>query len=545
MVAIRQESKSVAGASDHPQTLFDLASTRSAAATTCLVEDDRPLSWTDFATRSRAMAAGLAGLGVAKGDRVAIWLPNRSAWLVSLFACAQLGAIAVSINTRFRSAEVGDLLYRSGGKVLIYWPTYKDIDFAGILASCTADATKKLETLVLYEDEERPQPSSVAGKPAVAFARLLTSSPLSHNQGAPDDPCVIFTTSGTTKAPKLVLHSQRNALAHGFNVARQYGMSSASRFLLVPPFCGVYGFTSAMTALVAGSPLILTPTWNPALYVQLLQTHRATHLTASNEAVAQLLDACTDDRALSSIEFVGCANLNPAHADIVERGERRNLQVVNLYGSSEMQALLSLSDRKASADIRGRPGGIFASARASVRARDPETGKICPPGEAGELEFFAPESRFIGYMNDDEATSGATTEDGYFRSGDLGYVEPDGSFVYLARMGDTLRLGGFLVSPAEIEDLIQQHPAIESCQIVGVQFRGALRPIAFVIARAGVAVNEPDIIGYTADRLAKYKVPAKVFVVDEFPTTPSANGSKVQKTKLREMAETRLRGEQG
>jgi fatty-acyl-CoA synthase len=106
-----------------------------------------------------------------------------------------------------------------------------------------------------------------------------------------------------------------------------------------------------------------------------------------------------------------------------------------------------------------------------------------------------------------------------------------------------LRLGGFLVSPAEIEDLIQQHPTIEGCQIVGVQFRGAVRPIAFVVARAGTAVNEQDIIAYTAERLAKYKVPAKVFVVEEFPTTPSANGSKVQKTKLREIAETRLRGE--
>jgi fatty-acyl-CoA synthase len=541
MMATKLDNRSVADATDRAQTLFDLASARIASQASCMIEEDESLSWATFAQRSRAMATGLAGLGVGRGDRVAIWLPNRSAWLVSCFACAQLGAIAVSINTRFRSAEVGDLLFRSGAKILIYWPTYKDIDFAGILASCSNEAVGKLETLVLYEEEDRPQPPSVAGKPAVPFARLLNSPPMSVNHGTPDDPCVIFTTSGTTKAPKLVLHSQRNVLAHGFNVVQQYGMSPASRFLLVPPFCGVYGFCSAMIALVAGAPLILTPTWNPALYVQLLQTHRATHLTASNEAVAQLLDACPDDKVLSSIAFVVCANLNPAYADIVERGERRRVEVVNLYGSSEMQALLSLADRTASAEIRGRPGGIFASARARVRARDPETGKICPPGEAGELEFFAPESRFVGYLNDAEATSAAITEDGYFRSGDLGYVEPDGSFAYLARMGDTLRLGGFLVSPAEIEDLVQQHPTVESCQIVGVQFRGAVRPIAFVIARAGATVNEQDIISHTAERLAKYKVPAKVFVVDEFPTTPSANGSKVQRTKLRDDAEARLR----
>ena len=544
MVAIRKsdEGRALPSGANCPQTLFEFLADRAASTAPCVVEETETVSWAEMAKRSRAMAAGLADLGVEAGDRVAIWLPNRSAWLVSFFACAQLGAIAVSINTRFRSAEVSDLLFRSASKVLIYWPTYKDIDFAGILSSCGGESLAKLETLVLYVEDDAPQASLIAGKRTVSFASLLASAPLAEGRGAADDPCVIFTTSGTTKAPKLVLHSQRNVLRHAFNVARQYGMSQASCFILLPPFCGVYGFCSAMTALAAGARLVLTPTWNPGLYVELIGAHQATHLSASNEAVAQLLDACSDDRALSSIDFVVCANLNPAYADIVERGQARGVEVVNLYGSSELQALLTMADRTASAEIRGRPGGFAASPELKIRARDPESGAICPPGEAGELEFFAPESRFVAYLNDAEATSAAITEDGYFRSGDLGYVEPDGSFVYLARMGDTLRLGGFLVSPAEIEELIQLHPTIESCQIVGVQLKDALRPIAFVIARAGASVNEQGIIAYAAERLAKYKVPARVFVVDEFPTTPSANGSKVQKTRLRDMAEARLRG---
>jgi fatty-acyl-CoA synthase len=256
--------------------------------------------------------------------------------------------------------------------------------------------------------------------------------------------------------------------------------------------------------------------------------------------LAQLLDTRSAKTVFPSIKFIVSANINPAHNDISERAARVGVKVIGLYGSSEVQALFSHCSLDWSAEGRGRPGGFPASASAKVRTRDPETKQLCKVDEAGELEIFAPESRFLEYFNDPEATRSAFTEDGYFRTGDLGITRPDGSFDFLARMGDVLRLGGFLVSPAEIEELIQQHPTVASCQIVGVSVQNAIRPIAFVIPRNGAQLVEREIIGFVADRLAKYKVPVKVYAVDEFPTTPSANGSKVQKNKLREMAEHRL-----
>jgi fatty-acyl-CoA synthase len=527
------------------QTLSQWLDARAERTTPCLVDGGANISWAELARRSRRLATGLAELGVKEGDRVGLWLPNRTAWLATFLACARLGAIAVSINTRFRSAEVGALLRRCGAVVLVYWPGYKEIDFAGILGECDADQLQHLRTVVLYSEDDSPLPDTVIGKRAEPFARLLARPELMHDAATGDSPCIIFTTSGTTKAPKMVLHKQANVLAHARNVARQYGLDAGKRYLLLPPFCGVYGFCSAMAALMADSPLVLEAAWSPRQAGALIEQHRITHFAASNEAVAQLLDAQPGPDAYRSLELVVCANLNPAHADVAQRAAERGITLVGLYGSSEVQALFSHCDPAGAPAVRGRAGGIPASALAKVRTRDPETQQLCAPGMPGELEFLAPESGFVGYFNDAAATHAAFTDDGYFKSGDLGAMDGDGqSFTYLERMGDTLRLGGFLVSPAEIEAVVQEHPSVERCQVVGARTRDAVRAVAFVTARAGLAVPEQDVIAHVAARLAKYKVPVRVIAVDAFPTTASANGTKVQKTKLRDMAESLL-GQQG
>ena len=525
----------------HPQTLSQWLDSRADRETTCLVDAGAAVTWAELAQRSRGLATGFAELGVGAGDRVAVWLPNRTAWLATFFACARLGAIAVSINTRLRSAEVGDLLQRSGARVLVYWPGYKAIDFTGILGQCSSEELQHLRTVVPYsEDGGSPLPT-LAGKAAVPFEHLTARPGMRADAATGDSGCIIFTTSGTTRAPKLVLHNQSMVLRHAHNVARQYALGKDARFLLVPPFCGVYGFCSAMAALVADTLLVLEPAWSPGQAAELLEQHLITHLTASNDALAQLLEARPEADAFGSLRLVSFANLNPAHADIAQRAAARGITVAGVYGSSEMQALFSLCDVNAPLEVRSEAGGIPASPLAKVRTRDPDTEQLCAAGEPGELEFLAPESRFAQYFGDPDATKAAFTEDGYFKSGDLGVLGSDGiSFTYLARMGDTLRLGGFLVSPAEIEAVVQEHPSVESCQVVGARTSGSLRPVAFVIARAGALVAEELVLAHVAARLAKYKVPVRLIALDAFPTTPGANGTKVQKNRLREMAEALL-----
>jgi fatty-acyl-CoA synthase len=179
-------------------------------------------------------------------------------------------------------------------------------------------------------------------------------------------------------------------------------------------------------------------------------------------------------------------------------------------------------------------GGAPISPNARVRARDTATGAILPHGQSGELEFRMP-SQMVGYFQNEEATRAAFTTDGFVRSGDLGYTV-EGGFVFLARIGDVLRLSGFLVNPLEIEEALNACDGVSASQVVGVEGERGTYAVAFVIPRDGAHIDEAALIAYCAKRMAGFKVPKRVFAIDAFPVTYSANGTKVQKAKLREMA---------
>lgn len=524
-----------------PVTFPQLLDERAALDAPMLIERDRPVTFRTLAVESRRVACGLSRLGVRRGDRVALWLPNVPAWLAVFFACAQLGAIAVSVNTRFRSHEVADIIDRSGAKALVFWPGFKDIDFASILAECDPASLDRLESLIVYGEDDSGVSQAVAGKPAVSYRSLSSGAVLLENTAAEDLGCVIFTTSGTTRAPKFVLHSQRSVIGHAFRVARSFGIDAGSTVLLAPPLCGVFGFCNAMAALVAGRPLVMRPVWDADRAAHDIVRHGVTHANATDEAIAQLLAARTALRPFPDVRFFGYAAFNPALGDIVARADARGLKLVGLYGTSEVQALFARQDERASQAERVAPGGRPVSALARVRARDPESGRELPHGEPGELEFSAPESRMAGYYGDPQATAQALTEDGFYRSGDLGCTHADGRFTFLARMGDSLRLGGFLVSPLEIESLIQEQPGIAACQVIGVPREGGLRPVAFVILEPGAALDERALLARLSGKLARYKLPIRVFQIAAFPVTPGANATKIQKGKLRQMAESLLR----
>jgi fatty-acyl-CoA synthase len=523
------------------QTLQQFLAERASLAGPALVDRGRSVGFHELTEQSRRVAHGLQRLGVRPGDRVALWLPNVPAWLASFFACAQLGAIAVSVNTRFRSNEVADILARSGARVLVLWPDFKGIDFASILAQCDPAALERLESVVIYDEDGAPSPQAVVGKPAVSYDTLASGADLLESAATPSAGCAIFTTSGTTSAPKFVLHDQRTVIAHAVNVARAFCIDSSSTMLLAPPLCGVYGFCSAMAALAAGRPLVMRPAWDAELAAQDIVTHRVTHANGTDEAVAQLLAQSAAQRPFPGVRFIGYAAFTPAHADIVQRAQARGLRLVGLYGMSEVQALFSRQDESAPLEERAAPGGRPVSTSAKVRARDPETGRILAHGEPGELEFDAPESRMVGYFGDPDATARALSPDGYFRSGDLGCTHSDGRFTFQSRIGDALRLGGFLVSPSEIESVVQAFPGVSACQVVGVSRAEGLRPVAFVILETGAALNEAALLGHVRARLAPYKVPLRAFALERFPVTPGANATKIQKGKLRELAESLLR----
>jgi len=172
-----------------------------------------------------------------------------------------------------------------------------------------------------------------------------------------------------------------------------------------------------------------------------------------------------------------------------------------------------------------------------MSAADPPSRSSSP----GELELKVP-SIMVGYFNDAAATRAAFTADGYFRTGDLGYSTADNAFVFLTRLGDAFRLGGYMVSPAEIEDVLQSHASVAGAQVVGVDTPAGTKAFAFVIPKPGAAFDEKALVDHCAARIAKFKVPVRVQPIDAFPVTPGANATKIQKAKLRELAQAALAG---
>jgi len=507
---------------------------------TALVDRDHPVSYAALADEAARVASGLASLGVGAGDRVALWLPNLPAWLAAFFACGRLGAIAVSVNTRFRSHEVADIVGRAGCKAIVCWPGFRNIDFAGILAGCDPAALRALTHIVAYGEEGATLPDRIHDRPVVGYRALVAAAPMAADAGGrPESGCVIFTTSGTTKAPKFVLHDQRTVVRHAADVARGFGYEEPDTVVMITaPLCGVFGFTNAMGALAAARPLVMLPTFDAAESAQAVRRHRVTHTHASDEMIGRMLDAVPDSPAFPSVRFFGYAAFVPGD-DLPQRAEARGLRLVGLYGMSECHALMARQSESAPLPVRALAGGKPVAAEARVRARDPETDAIRPHGVAGELEIRAP-SCMVGYYGDEAATRAAFTDDGFLRTGDLGYSTDDGGFVFLARLGDALRLSGFLVSPAEIEDVLQAHAAVAGAQVVGVTTPGGTKAFAFVIPAAGAAFDERALIAHCAARLAKFKVPVRVRPIDAFPVTPGANATKIQKAKLRELAQRSL-----
>ncbi len=525
-----------------PRTFGQLLEARRNLATPALLERDRPVSYRQLHEESLRVAAGLAGLGVGPGDRVALWLPNVPAWLATFFACSALGAIAVAVNTRFRSHEFADIVGRSGCKVLVFWPGFKRADFAGVLDACDPGGLAGLAHIVAYTEDAEAVPASMAGKPVVTYTALASSVPAALPGSRPDAGCAIFTTSGTTRAPKFVLHDQRTLIGHAFDVARGFGLDARSVTFLAPPLCGVFGACNAFASIAAGRPVVMLPSWDAADALAQMDRHGVTHFNATDDAISQLLAITPRTPVLPGVRFVGYAAFNPAMDDIVARADARGLKLTGLYGISEIQALFARQDESASVTERALAGGKPVNESARVRARDPETGKVQPHGQSGELEFLAPGSRMVEYFGNPEATAAAVSADGWYRSGDLGYTQPDGRFVFLTRIGDALRLGGFLVSPLEIEGVVQEIEGVDGCQVVGVVDGNALKAVGFVTLEPGARFDEAAAVAHVASKLARYKVPARIFAIDAFPVTEGTNATKIQKHRLRELAAERLKG---
>ena len=481
---------------------------------------DGPVRTTRAQLRAAAQSAAghLHQQGLRRGDTLALWLPNGAAWLQWLFACAELGVLVVPISTRYKTAEVQHLLQVSRARLLVVPRSFLDQDYAALAAELqgTVDTLKQV---LVVDDPAR----------VVAFPHPSGEPPA---LGHLDDLLCCFSTSGTTGFPKLAAHGHHSIARHAWHVAQAFDIHLGDAMLCALPLYGVFGFMTVLSTLAGAGACVMQAVFDAAEAARLVTHHRITHAIGSDSMFMPMLEQPDTDwrtlRHLVLADFVGLAGT------VAQRGQGLGIACSGTYGSSELYALMSLHNWQAPVAERSLAGGVPLDPDIHVRVVDPEHGQELPDGEPGELQVRGP-NQLVCYLNNPEATAKAFTADGWFRTGDLALRQGAG-FTYLARMGDSLRLRGYLVNPSEIENELMRHPAVSGAQVVGVKLPGQGDvAVAYVTLHADDP-GEAALQAHCKTQLANYKTPHRVVVVNEFPVVNGPNGGKIQKRVLREWA---------
>lgn len=479
--------------------------------------------------------------GVARGDVIAIYAVSRIEWLALFFAAAQLGAVVLPINTRYRSEEITYLLKKSKVRFLIAQTAFKKINFVDVLKTINVKDIPSLDEIVFIDDNRAGMVPAVPG---------IQTSWLDFNEAEtvefsvetnPDDLLSLFATSGTTSGPKLVMQSQKSLVNHAYHCAKAYKLNGIDSVLLAQlPLCGVFGLCGVLAAMAARCPIVLMDNFEAKQAAQWINQYKVTHTFGSDEMVRRLYELATDAKPYPSLKFFGFGAFTTSFDAIALEICDKGIPLHGLYGSSEVLAIFSAQSSGLPVEERIKGGGVpAAGSLAQFRIRDVESGVLLGTNQIGEIEIIAP-SMFMGYFNDQAATDKVLLNDGYFRTGDVGFLRADGSLVYASRKGDAIRLSGFLVNPIEIEDTLKQFKGVLDTQVVAVDIAGAAKVVAFVIADQSIGCNEQDLIDQAKAVMAAFKVPANVFFVNEYPVTQGSNGMKIQKGKLRDMALKKL-----
>ena len=489
----------------------------------------RRLSYGELHERAGEVARALIADGIAPGDRVAVWCPNTTAWVLAALGSLTAGATLVPVSTRFTGAEALDVISRSGCRAL-----FVDDGFLGVdrLAALRAAS------------EEPEQFGSLAGLAVVVRVggadwksfverKLASLRPYAAARAAavsPEDVSDILFTSGTTGRSKGAMSSHRSALSVARAWAEHAGLTEGDRYLVVNPFFHSFGLKAGILAcLVSGAVMVPLPVFDAAAAMLVIETERITVLPGAPTIYQAILDHPERDRFdLSSLRLAvtGAANVPTA---LVERMSRElSFRVVlTAYGLTEAVVATMCRPGDAPETVAstcGRPAAGF-----SVRVAGPDGGDA-DPGETGEV-LLRGTNLMLGYLDDPAATAGAIDPDGWLHTGDVGRVDAAGYLTITDRLKDMYICGGFNVYPAEVEQVLARLDGVAESAVVGVP-DGRLGEVgrAYVVSRVGQALSQDAVIDFCRQRLANYKVPRQVMFRDALPRNPSG---KVLKRLLR------------
>ena len=504
------------------------------------------LTYAALRDRADALARALLAVGVSKGDRVGLLLPNRPEWLIGAFAAAKVGAISVAISTFSTPREIAWTLEHARPRVVLTMEAFRGRAYLSAIAQLCPELGRSAPGALLSERvPELRAVVSVDGRPhdgVYGWDELLGRGSEVHAPAlaaaqaavAVSDVCYVLYTSGSTATPKGVMLAHGGVIANGFNIGERQRLTGADRVWLAVPLFWSFGSANALPAILThGGTLVLQDSFEPGEALALLDGEKCTvYYGMANMARAILEHPDRPHRALAAMRTGLTIGLPEDIQMTMEAVNAR--QLCNVYGATETYGNCAVTDARDPLDLRLTTQGLPLPGM-DIRVVEPTTGRPLPPGEVGE--FRVKGHLTPGYYRDPEQTGAAFDAHGFFRTGDLGLVGDDGRVRFRGRLKELIKTGGANVAPLEVEAILMSHPAVQQAYVVGVpdRARGEVG-VAAVELRAGTSATSEALTAYCRERLASYKIPARIVFrrADEFPRTATG---KVQKPRLREELE--------
>ncbi|GGH44828.1 acyl-CoA synthetase [Microbacterium album] len=481
---------------------------------TALVFGDETYTYRQFADAADRIAAVLALHGIGKGDPVAYLGENSPAFLQSLFAVTQLGAVFVPVNTRLAPPEITHVLTDSGARAVIHDPEFAERLAPGIAAA-------GIDQVIVTGDGDDARPG----------LRRLMAERLGGHMAVPvthADPAIIMYTSGTTGKAKGAVLTHGNLTWVSINCLVDYDVVSTDVALLISPLFHAAALgMGALPVILKGGTIVLEKSFDPGRALRLIEQHGITMLSGVPTTYQLLADHPDwDGTDLSTLQKLTCGG-SAVPTRILDAYEARGLSFSQGYGMTETSPGATSLAPDRTRDKQGSVG--LPHFFMDVRIAD-EHGDMVPRGTVGEIEITGP-NVFPGYLNLPEETAKAFTDDGWFRSGDMGFLDPDGYLFIADRLKDMIISGGENIYPAEVENLINDIDGVTGVAVIGVpDEKWGESPWAIVTVRDGLDVTTEQVRAHLDGRIARYKIPKNVIVVDELPRTASG---KVRKADLR------------
>jgi len=492
------------------------------------------LTFGELAAATDEAARAYVAHGLEPGDRVAMWAPNSARWVVAALGAYRAGGVVTTVNTRFKGSEAAHVVRTAGARLLVTVTDFLDTDYVALLDGAGRPACLE-RTVVLHG----PVPGGCVGwDDFLAAADDVDSAVAVKRAGAiaPDDVSTVIFTSGTTGAPKGAM-LRHQASVRAFTVwSDVVGLQEGDRYLVINPFFHTFGLKAGILAcLVKGATIVPHATFDVPDVMRRVDEERITMLPGAPAIYQTILDHPDLGRFdLSSLRLAvtGAATVP---VEMIRRmaSELTFTTIVTGYGLTEATGIVTMcrhtDDPETIANTAGRP-----LPDVEVRTVD-EAGKDVPAGDPGEVVVRG-YNVMAGYIGDPDASAAAIDADGWLHTGDIGVFDLDGNLKITDRLKDMFIVGGFNAYPAEIENMLMEHPSVGQAAVVGVPDRrmGEVAT-AFVVPRAGAMIDEAALIAWSRERMANYKVPRSVQVVDGLPLNASG---KVLKYVLRERAGT-------